>query len=139
MLCKGLFHSSSTQAVLLVDAFNAFNSLNRRVSLHNIHFTCPPLAITLTNVYREASCLFIDDECILSEEGTTQGDPLVMAMYALSPVPLINKLEGLATQVWFADDTAAAAAGSLVDLLDWWKQLSTLGPGYGYYVNAAKS
>jgi len=24
-------------------------------------------------------------------------------------------------------------------LLDWWKQLSTLGPGYGYYVNAAKS
>jgi len=39
--------------------------------------------------------------------------------------------------MWFADD--AAAAGSLVDrLLDWWK-LSTLGPGYGYYVNAAKS
>jgi len=32
-----------------------------------------------------------------------------------------------------------AAAGSLVDLLIWWKQLSTLGPGYGYYVNAAKS
>ena len=32
-----------------------------------------------------------------------------------------------------------AAAGSLVDLLNWWKQLSTLGPDYGYYVNAAKS
>jgi len=60
-----------------------------------------------------------------------------MAMYALSTVPLINKLEGLATQVCFADD--AAAAGSLVDLLNWWKQLSTLGPGYGYYMNAAKS
>jgi len=70
----------------------------------------------------------------LSEGGTTQGDPLAMAMYALSTVPLINKLEGLATQVWFADD-----AGSLVDLLNWWKQLSTLGPGYGYYANAAKS
>ena len=60
-----------------------------------------------------------------------------MAMYTLSTVPLINKLEGLATQVWFADD--AIAAGSLVDLLNWWKQLSTLAPGYGYYVNAAKS
>jgi len=87
--------------------------------LHNIHFTCPPLAITLTNVYREPSCLFIEGEYILSEEGTTKGDPLAMAMYALSTVPLINKLEGLATQVWFTDD----AAGPLVDLLDWWKQL----------------
>jgi len=96
---QNLFHSSSTQAVLLADASNAFNSLNWRVSLHNIHFTCPPLAITLINVYREASCLFIDGECILSEEGTTQGDLLAMVMYALSTVPLINKLEGLATQV----------------------------------------
>ena len=78
-----------------------------------------------------------DGECILSKEGTTQGDPLARAMCALSTVPLINKLESLATQVWFADD--AAAAGSLVDLLNWWKQLSTLGLGYGYYMNAVKS
>ena len=60
-----------------------------------------------------------------------------MAIYALSTVPLIQKLDGLATQVWFADD--AAAAGSLADLLVWWKQLFGLGPGYGYYVNASKS
>ena len=61
-----------------------------------------------------------------------------MAMYTLSTVPLINRLEGLAAQVWFAADDAAAA-GSLVDLLIWWKQLLTLGPGYGYHVNASKS
>ena len=134
---QSLYHSSNTQAVLLADASNAFNSLNRHVSLHNLHFICPPLAVTLTNVYREASSLFIDGECLLSEEGTTQGDPLAMAMYALSTVPLIRKLDGLATQVWFADD--AAAAGFLADLLVWWKQLSSLGPGYGYYVNASKS
>ena len=131
---QSFFHSSSTQAVLLADASNTFNSLNRNVFLHNIHFICPSLAVTLTNVYREASCLFIDGEYILSD---TQGDPLAMAMYVLSTAPLINKLEDLATQVWFADD--AAVAGSLVDLLNWWKQLSTLGPGYGYYLNAAKS
>ena len=134
MLCKAF---SSTQALLLADACNAFNSLNRCVSLLKIHYICPPLAVTVTNVYWEASCLFIDGECIFSEEGTTQGDPLAMAMYALSTVPLINRLEGLATQVWFTDD--AAAAGSLVNLRNWWKQLSTLGPGYGYYVNAVKS
>jgi len=42
----------------------------------------------------------------LSEEGTTQpkgGDLLVMSTYALSTVP---KLDGLATQVWFADNAA---------------------------------
>ena len=134
---ESLFHSSTTQAVLLANASNVFNSLNRNVSLHNLHFICPPLAVTLTNVYREASSLFTDGECQLSEEGTTQGDPLAMAMYALSTVPLIQTFDGLATQVWFADD--AAAAGSLVDLLVWWKQLSGLGPGYGYCVNASKS
>ena len=58
--------------------------------------------------------MFIDGECILSEEWTTQGHFLAMAMYALSTVPLINKLEGLAAQVWFTDD--AATAGSLSDL-----------------------
>jgi len=94
---QSLFQSSTTQAVLLADASNAFNSLNRRVSLHNLHFVCLPLAVTVTNVYREASSLFIDGECLLSEEGTIQGDPLAMAMYALSTVPLIRKLEGTAT------------------------------------------
>ena len=46
---------------------------------------------------------------------------------------------GITTQVWFADDAAAAAAaGSLADSLAWWKQLSTFGPGYGYYLNTSK-
>ena len=47
---QSLFHSSSTHAVLLADTSNALNSLNR----HNIRFICPPLAVTLSNVYREA-------------------------------------------------------------------------------------
>ena len=50
-----------------------------------------------------------------SEEGTTQGCPLSMAMYALSAVELINKCqsvlstEGLprSVQIWYADDAAA--------------------------------
>ena len=37
----------------------------------------------------------------------------------------------------FADD--AAATGTLDDLLAWWKQLSILAPGYGYFVNTFKS
>ena len=72
--------------------FQCFNSLNRRFYLHSLHFICPPLTVTLTNMYREALSLFIDGECLLSEEGTTQGDTLVMAMHALSTVLLIQKL-----------------------------------------------
>jgi len=39
--------------------------------------------------------------------------------------------------VWFADD--AAAGGPLCGLLEWWRQLCSFGPDYGYHVNASKS
>ena len=44
---------------------------------------------------------------IASTEGTTQGDPLAMAMYALAITPLIHQLRSscpCVQQVWFADD-----------------------------------
>lgn len=51
---------------------------------------------------------------ILSEEGTTQDDPLVMPLYALSTIPLIRKLsaQSRVKQVWYANDLAAVGAVS---------------------------
>ena len=46
-MCR-IFHDATTEAVLLVDANNAFNSLNRKVALLNIHQLCPSLATILT-------------------------------------------------------------------------------------------
>ena len=66
------FLNDETEAVILIDAGNAFNRLNRNVALHNIQYTCLPLATTLINVYRAPSDLVIDGEVILSQEGTTQ-------------------------------------------------------------------
>lgn len=96
------------EAVLLVDASNAFNSLNRKAALHNIHSLCPPLAVILTNTLREDTQLFIDNETLHSCERTTQGDPLAMAMYAIDTLPLVHQLQSDGTtQVWFADNATA--------------------------------
>ena len=71
------------EAALLVDATNAFNALNRQVALQNIRHLCPSISTILINLYRSPVYLFVDGDVILSQEGTTQGDPLAMPMYGL--------------------------------------------------------
>ena len=39
-----IFAEEDTDALLLVDANNAFNALNRKVMLHNIRYLCPHVA-----------------------------------------------------------------------------------------------
>ena len=82
--------------------------------------------------------MFIDGSSLLSQEGTTQGDPLAMPMYAIGIIPVIQQLKSLARQVWYTDD-AAAAGGSLLQLKDWWSALLSFGHHFGYHVNAAKT
>ena len=134
---RELFESDDTEAVLLVDAHNAFNSLNRQVALRNIPSLCPSLAPILINSYRDPANLYIDNTTILSQEGTTQGDPLAMPMYAIAILPLVRQLPPIVNQVWYADD--ATAAGSLTSLRTWWDELLRLGPAFGYSVNASKT
>ena len=56
------FESDENEAVLLADASNAFNSLNRQVALHNIRRLCPPLATFLINTYRDPTELSVDGD-----------------------------------------------------------------------------
>ena len=133
-----LFQSGDVEGVLLVDASNAFNTLNRRVMMHNIQLLCPMLAVLVINLYRSAARLFVlGGGEVRSEEGTTQGDPLGMPIYALGLLPLIQTLWSIVRQAWFADD--AAGAGLLSKLKAWWQQLVELGAFYGYFPNASKS
>ena len=75
------FEALDTDAVLLNNADNAFNRLNSAVALHNIWYTCPPLATIAINSCRSPSCLFVlGGMKILPEEGTTQGCPLSIAL-----------------------------------------------------------
>ena len=48
-----------TEAVLLVDADNAFNSINRKAMLHNISITCPLITTFIANCYMEPARLFV--------------------------------------------------------------------------------
>ena len=91
-----------------VDTTNAFNCLNRQTALRSISIICPSFARILIYTYCVNSLLYIDGDYILSREGTTQGDPLAMPMYALGVVPLIRRLAGInVSQVWYADDASA--------------------------------
>ena len=127
--------SAATDAVLFVDTSNAFNNLNRKVALLNIRFICPAIATILINCYRHHTVLFVDGSVLLSQEGTTQGDPLAIAMFALATLPLIAKMNADGSkQAGVAD--GAAAGGILQSLRSWWDTLGENGSSFGYYPNA---
>ena len=134
---RSAFESDESEAALLVDATNAFNALNRQAALHNIRRLCPPFATILINSYRSPTELFVDGDVILSQEGTTQGDPLAMPMYGLATIPLIRRLDGLCKQIWYADDSAAI--GTVEQLHAWWNRLAAEGPAFGYFPNPSKT
>ena len=99
------FSKTSANAVLLIDAENAFNSLNRKLALKNIENICPSIITLIKNSYSNPSMLFVNKKTIYSQEGTTQVDPLAMAVYGLAIIPLIKLLSvDIVTQKWYADD-----------------------------------
>ena len=133
------FETESAEAVILVDASNAFNSVNRQALLHNVRVLCPELSIIAINMYRKPCRLFVGGTEIPSREGTTQGDNLAMSLFAIATLPVLRKLEDheKVAQVWLADD--ATGVGTLHALLGWWKDIIVEGLKYGYFVNQEKS
>ena len=124
------YNSESCQAALLIDATNC------EAALHNIQHLCPSFSTILINTYRSPTELFADGSTVLSQEGTTQGDPLAVPMYALGILPLIQHSSVDVNQVWYADD--AAATGTVLNLKEWWDNINNLGPSYGYYLHLCK-
>ena len=127
------FAKPDVQAILLIDAKNAFNSLNRVLALENIKELCASLINALRNSYNKPTDLYVNGKTLKSQEGTTQGDPLAMAMYGIAILPLIDLCSDLKiTQKWYADD--GNVAGSLEDLKTVHERLKQHGPAFGYNV-----
>ena len=103
------YESPEVEGILLIDAQNAFNSLNRELTLKNIDKLCPSLSQAIRNSYSTPSDLYIKRSTVKSQEGTTQGDPLAMAMHGIAILPLIKRvMSDNVTQKWYADDGNAA-------------------------------
>ena len=65
-----IFEVDERDAVLLIDASNAFNALNRAAALHNIRVLCLTLATHVIITYRQPARLFITGgEELISAEG----------------------------------------------------------------------
>ena len=130
-----LFEDDVSHGILQIDANSAFNSLNRKVALHNLRILCPELAIFTNNCYAAPAFISGGQE-IKSTEGTTQGDPTAMAMYAISILPLLDT-RSKAKKISFADDFSGV--GTIQYLREWWDLIEEIGPYIGYHPNGSKS
>ena len=141
-----IYEEDESEAILLVDASTAFNSVNRKTFLHNIGIICPPLAKFVRNCYNLSSrCFIIGGGEIKSTEGSTQGDSTAMAAYAaIATIPLILMIADITYQgdsstktATYADDFTAA--GKITQLKKWWDTLCQLGSKIGHYPEGGKS
>ena len=81
-----IYKDQPSETALLVDALNAFNSINRNTFLHNITIICPPLARYVRNCYYPNTQIFIFGVVELqSMEETTQDDATAMTIYTIAP------------------------------------------------------
>ena len=143
---RSIYEDEETEAVLLIDAANAFNSVNREAFLKNVNVICPSIATFVQNCYSSPSQMFVIGGVELSsKEGTTQGDPIAMAIYAIAVIPLLLMVleitESRASErtraAAFADDFTAS--GTIAGIKYWWDQLCKIGPKFGYFPEATKS
>ncbi len=143
---REMYEDPNVEGILLVDAANAFNVLNRKVALHNISRICPELATYMVNTYRSPAKLYIKGAAkpLLSQEGTTQGDVPAQAIYSCSTMPLLHNVKQYTKdnkadvkQIMYADD--AAAGGKIENLAIWWERILDVGPKFGYFPKPSKS
>ena len=56
---RELYNDKECEAVLLVDALNVFNTLNREAMMHNTGILCPTLTTFVQNTYRQPAHLIL--------------------------------------------------------------------------------
>ena len=111
-----IYKDEYSEAVLLVNAKNAFNSISKNIMLHKISVLCPTISTYVSNCYRSAARLFVvGGKEILSKEGTTKAIRHLWECTLWGVTPLLHFLhefilikENRSKEVAFADDLTVA-------------------------------
>ena len=131
------FHDQGSDAVLLVVAIIAFNLLiDKQLFITSGIYALPLQQSSSTPIVSPLISLLMVTPFFVRRE-QLRVTPWLCPMYALAILPLIRCIADNVQQVWYADD--ATATGSLKNLCTWWDKLVTVGPSYGYFVNAVKT
>ena len=78
---SSILSEDDSDVILLLDADNVFNRVNRNVMLNKILMICPVIAIYAINLYtQETRLLILGGEEITSVEGIIQGDPTAISI-----------------------------------------------------------
>ena len=104
-----LIAADDTDAVLLIDASNAINALNRAAALHNIRVLCLVIAAYVINTYRQPARLFTKKkkEDRVSGRNTTGRSPCHGSLRLKhSAFNFESKASSSVKQCWFADDNS---------------------------------
>ena len=113
-LLRHSFDDPENEAILLIDAKNSYNVLNRQTELQNVKALFSSLHVALQISYNHPSHLYNGKLTILSQEGATQGDTFAVAMYGITILSLISRLHNDSlTQKWYANDSSVV--GKLKD------------------------
>lgn len=137
--------------VYLVDAENAFNSIDRVNGLTEVKNHFPGILPFLSAMYLEDSNCWFHGKTdmianIKSDEGFHQGDVLSSWLYVLSLQPMLHLIDQRVKakfgpdchyeQFWYIDDGTILAPRSV--MLEIIKTIRDEGPYYGYHINLKK-
>ena len=137
--------STEECGVLLIDANNAFNEINRVGMLWTFRHLWTSRSRFVFNCYRHWSSIVLQNRngkssIIYSREVVTQGGPLAMIVYGIGILPLIKNLKRAIpdiTQPWYTDD--AVSLGTFARLETYFYLLTLQGLGRGYHPKLIKS
>ncbi len=131
------FEGNNAEAALLVDAANAFNSLNRAVALQNVRKLCPSLGNILTNCYRVPTDLlwtvigFYQEKVQHKEILWQCRCTLLLQFHSLISCSLKSNRSGM-LMMWLL-------LVKLANLRHGWNDTISHGANFGYFVNAKKT
>ena len=98
-------HDDSTDWCLLkVDLSNAFNAVSRQKMLLQVAQKAPHLLPWTQSLYGEDLTLYIGQNTIPSQRGVQQGCNFGTFLFALAIQPILEQLQGLWLNRWYADD-----------------------------------